>query len=87
MPDPNPGSPLDNALLSALPRGQFNILLRPYLTIVSVVQATLLLETGDECEHVYFPHNGMLSLLVVLQDGQSIETATVVREGVVGGMS
>lgn len=84
---PNPGTSMDNALLSALPRGQFNILLRPHLTVLSIAQGTLLLEAGDECEHVYFPHNGMLSLLVVLQDGKSIETATVGREGVVGGMA
>lgn len=84
---PNLGGPLNNALLSALPRGQFNILLRPHLTALSIAQGIVLLESGDECEHVYFPHNGMISLLVVLQDGRSIETATVGREGVVGGMA
>lgn len=84
---PNPGTSMDNALLSALPRGQFNILLRPYLTVLSIAQGMVLLESGDESERVYFPHNGMFSLLVVLQDGKSIETATVGREGVVGGMA
>ncbi len=47
----------------------------------------MLLEPGDEFEQVYFPHNGMLSLLAVLRDGKAIETATVGREGVVGAMA
>jgi CRP-like cAMP-binding protein len=36
---------------------------------------------------VYFPHSGMLSLLAVMKDGKAIETATVGREGLVGGMA
>jgi hypothetical protein len=38
-------------------------------------------------EYVYFPHQGMISLLAVMSDGQGIETATVGSEGVVGAMS
>ena len=47
----------------------------------------MLTESGDEVDQVYFPHNGMLSLLAVLRDGKAIETATVGREGVVGAMA
>jgi CRP-like cAMP-binding protein len=86
MHTPNLGRPLDNKLLSALPRGQFD-LLAPHLTTVSLSQGEMLVGAGDEFEHVYFPQNGMLSLLAVLQDGKAIETATVGREGVVGAMS
>jgi CRP-like cAMP-binding protein len=71
------GTPLDNKLLSALPPAQFNILLRPYFTTVSLAQGSVLLEAGNEFDQVYFPHTGMISLLVVLKDGKSIETATV----------
>jgi CRP-like cAMP-binding protein len=60
---------------------------RPHLTTVSLSQGEMLVGAGDEFEHVYFPQNGMLSLLAVLQDGKAIETATVGREGVVGAMS
>jgi CRP-like cAMP-binding protein len=84
---PNPGSPLDNELLRKLPLAQFNILLRPYLTTVSLPQGLMLIEPGTEFDRVYFPHAGMISLLVLLRDGKSIETATVGREGVVGGMA
>ena len=41
-------------------------------------------EAGEAVEQVYFPHAGMISLLAVMTDGQSIETATVGHEGVVG---
>lgn len=47
----------------------------------------MLLEVSEEVEYVYFPHDGMLSLLAVMRDGKAIETATVGREGVVGGMA
>ena len=36
---------------------------------------------------MYFPQNGMLSLVVVMSDGKAIETATVGQEGVVGAMA
>ena len=82
----NLGRPLDNKLLAALPRDQFD-LLAPHLTAVSLQQGMFLAEPGDEFDHVYFPQNGMLSLLAVLRDGKAIETATVGREGVVGAMA
>lgn len=86
MHSKNLGGPLDNKLLSSLPRDQFD-LLAPYLITESLTQGLVLLEAGDEFEYVYFPHYGMLSLLVVLKDGKAVETATVGCEGVVGAMA
>jgi CRP-like cAMP-binding protein len=82
----NPGRPLDNKLLAALPRRHFD-LLASSLTTVSLQQGEVLAEPGDELDHIYFPESGMLSLLAVLRDGKAIETATVGREGVVGAMA
>jgi CRP-like cAMP-binding protein len=82
----NFGGPLDNKLLSSLPRDQFD-LLEPHLKTQSLTQGMVLIEAGDEFDYVYFPHYGMLSLLAVLKDGKAIETATVGREGVVGAMA
>lgn len=48
------------------------------------MQGVVLQEAGDPIEHVYFPQNGMISLLVVTQDGGAIESATIGREGSVG---
>ena len=86
MLSPNPGIPLDNKLLSSLPRDQMD-LLTPHMTTKQLPQGQMLLEAGEEFDHVYFPHSGMLSLLVVLREGKSIEVATVGREGVVGAMA
>jgi CRP-like cAMP-binding protein len=80
------GLPLDNKLLASLPRDHFDRLL-PNLVAVSLPQGLVLNEAGDEVDQIYFPHNGMLSLLAVLRDGKAIETATVGREGVVGAMA
>jgi CRP-like cAMP-binding protein len=77
---------LDNKLLAALPRSEFNLLV-PYLTVTTLAQNTVVFETGDEVDQVYFPHNGMFSLLAVMRDGKAIETATVGREGVIGAMA
>jgi CRP-like cAMP-binding protein len=80
------GHPLDNKLLTSLPRDHFDRLL-PNLSTVSLQQGVVLYEAGDEVDQVYFPHYGMLSLLAVLRDGKAIETATVGSEGVVGAMA
>ena len=79
------GEPLDNLLLSHLPFAEFG-LLAPHMSSKQIAQGTVLLEAGDETDYVYFPDSGMLSLLIVLNDGISIETSTVGREGVVGAM-
>ncbi len=81
-----PSRPLDNKLLSALPLAQYN-LFAPHLATVSLSLGAVLFDPGDEVDHVYFPHSGMLSLLAVMRDGKAVETATVGREGVVGAMA
>jgi CRP-like cAMP-binding protein len=77
---------LNNSLLGRLPADAF-ALLEPNLTTISMAQGWIPYEAGDEVEYVYFPHSGMLSLLVVMNSGKAIETATVGREGVVGAMA
>lgn len=76
-------TPLSNELLATLPRRDFERL-APRLKTVSFEQGHLLSEPGDDIDHVYFPHTGMVSLLVVMRDGKAIECATVGREGAVG---
>jgi len=77
---------LDNKLLAALPRDHFELLV-PHVATVTLQQGAALAEPGDEITDVFFPHDGMLSLLAVMRDGKAIETATVGREGVVGAMA
>ena len=77
---------LANKLLAALPRDDLD-LLQGHFTIESSTQNTSLFNVDDEVEQVTFPLSGMVSLLVVLKNGDAIETATVGREGVVGAMA
>ena len=75
-----------NKLLAALPHNDFS-LLQGHFTSSLLNQATSLFDVGDEVDQVAFPLSGMISLLVVLNNGDAVETATVGREGVVGAMA
>lgn len=86
MPQTNAPLGQPNHLLASLPYEQIDML-SPHMIVEQLEQETVLVEAGEETEHVYFPHNGMLSLLAVMKDGRAIETATVGREGVVGAMA
>lgn len=77
---------LSNRLLDSLPPAEA-ALLTPQLKTIKMVQGTLLQEPGDQISHIYFPLSGMVSLLAVMKQGNSVEVATVGREGVVGAMS
>jgi CRP-like cAMP-binding protein len=80
------GLPLQNALLASLSHTLADRLV-PHLTTLPLAQGLVLYEDGDEVNEVYFPHDGMLSLLTVMKDGKAVEIATVGREGVVGAMA
>ena len=75
-----------NRLLAALTSADHS-LLAPHLKELSLELGSLLQEAGEPVQQIYFPHQGMISLLAVMSDGQGIETATVGNEGVVGAMS
>ena len=79
-------SSLDNKLLASLPRREFDTLAQ-HLSTITLPRGAIVVEAGNEVDQVYFPHNGMFSLLAVMRDGKAIETATVGCEGVVGAMA
>jgi CRP-like cAMP-binding protein len=59
--------------------------LQPSLKKIPMVQGTVLHPAGSPIEHVYFPLSGMISLLVVMETGQQIETGIIGSEGLAGG--
>ncbi len=75
-----------NRILAAL-RPPEMMILQPHLKEVELEQGVLLQEQGELIERVYFPNSGMVSLLAVMQQGNSVETATVGREGAIGAMA
>jgi CRP-like cAMP-binding protein len=72
-----------NHLLQALPAAEFEVL-RPHLEIVELVRETVLVEAGNPLTHVYLPHSGVISMLVRLSEGQTVEVAMVGRDSVFG---
>jgi CRP-like cAMP-binding protein len=78
--------PLQNKLLAALPRADFDMF-SSHLKTETLAQGLVLASPGDEVDQIYFPLSGMISILAVLRDGKAIETATVGIEGVVGAMA
>src|SRR5260221_11554568 len=75
-----------NRLLASLLPADFE-LLRPHLKFVELVHESVLFEAGDLIDRVYFPHSGILSLVVDLSRGQTIEAAMIGRDSLLGGSS
>src|SRR3954471_19242038 len=75
-----------NLFLSSLPPADFDAL-RPHLRAVELRQSDVLHEIGSPIEKVHFPHNGIVSLVIDLASGETIESAMIGRESVVGGSS
>lgn len=73
-------SELRNYLLRALPEADFAQLL-PALTVVPVKFKQVLHEPGQPEEYVYFPESGVLSMLILLENGWAVEMATIGNEG------
>lgn len=76
-------SPMQNHLLAALPAAEFDRL-SDQLELVSLHQGEALYESGVRLQHVYFPITCIVSLLYVLESGESAEIAIVGNEGIVG---
>jgi len=78
-----PHNPLQNQLLARLPEAEFDELL-PHLELVPMPLGQVLHESGSSVSYVYFPTTAIVSLLYVLEDGATAETAVVGKEGMVG---
>ena len=72
-----------NRLLTALPEAEINFL-QPYLESVSFTPGHIVHQAGDTIRYVYFPNNGMVSLLSVTEQGQTVEVGFTGSEGMVG---
>lgn len=72
-----------NSLLAAFPTAEWQRI-APLLEAVDLPLGLVLHESGSKMSHVYFPINAIVSLLYVLQNGDSAEIAVVGNEGVVG---
>jgi CRP-like cAMP-binding protein len=74
---------LRNRLLAAIPPDAFS-LFESSLRTSTLKQGAIVQEAGEGVEQIWFPQTGMISLVVVTQEGGGIEAASIGREGAVG---
>jgi CRP-like cAMP-binding protein len=72
-----------NRLLAAVVPEDF-ALLEPHLEFAELTRGQVLYDVGDVIRHLYFPHEAVISLVNVMEDGGIVEVAIFGREGVSG---
>jgi CRP-like cAMP-binding protein len=75
---------IENRILASLPAEDVERI-RPHLQTVMVSGRHALHEPDEAMRYVYFINRGVVSLVVVLEDGAQIEVAMVGPEGVIDG--
>lgn len=75
-----------NRLLASLKPAERSIL-EPVMQVVLLNRGDILFEPGQDVTHTHFPGPGVIaSLVVTMSDGRAVETATIGREGAIGGI-
>ena len=74
---------IQNQLLSALPKEEYQLLL-PNLEFVDLALKQIIIAPNQPIEYVYFPTDGIISLVNITTNGGTAEAATVGSEGMVG---
>jgi|NitcycUWRROWE17A_1032939.scaffolds.fasta_scaffold00058_1 CRP-like cAMP-binding protein len=72
-----------NRLLTLLSNDDYERL-RPHLVSIDLEYKKVLSEAFRPIEHVYFPVNGVASLVNIMEDGAAAEVGTIGNEGLVG---
>ena len=57
---------------------------RQHLEVVNLTRGQVLYDVGDPLRFSYFPHDAVISLVNLMEDGGSVEVAVFGREGVCG---
>lgn len=77
------GKPQVNRLLAALPK-EVTSRMKPNFEAVSLSFREVLYQPKKPIEYVYFPNHGVVSLLILMEDGSLAEVGLVGNEGMVG---
>ena len=85
-PDPIEAAFAGNRLLASL-NAQDRALLVPHMTVLQLTAGERILDAGSRVERSLFPADTlMISLLVELNGGRSVEVASIGKEGALGGI-
>ncbi len=77
------GRPIRNQILAGVPHSEFHTL-RPSLEVVELPARTSLHNATQRVEFAYFPSRGLVSLIVAMRDGKTVEVGVVGEEGLIG---
>jgi CRP-like cAMP-binding protein len=75
-----------NGFLSALSADDYE-LLRAHLRTVEMPHEAVLADAGETLKRAYFPHRGVISLVVNLAKGEHVQVAMIGRDSVLGALS
>ena len=76
-------SPMQNRLLANLPSEELTAL-HPHMEQVSLSHGQVIILPYEPIPFVYFPVNSLLSLVTVMEDGSTVESGSIGREGMAG---
>ncbi|HYG09983.1 MAG TPA: Crp/Fnr family transcriptional regulator [Pyrinomonadaceae bacterium] len=76
-------APTDNQLLAHLP-GEERELLRPHMEQVRLSHGDTIIEPHVPIKDIYFPLNCLLSMVTTMEDGSTVESGSIGREGMAG---
>jgi CRP-like cAMP-binding protein len=77
------GKPVSNKILLALPESEYRSV-REHLEFVELPQHRVLQEPHETMRFVYFPNGGLVSLVIVMESGATVEAGIVGKEGIAG---
>jgi CRP-like cAMP-binding protein len=80
---PETGGEVRNLLLKLLPEPELEAVLSAS-EAVSINTKELIFRRGEPIRHIYFPHDCVISLVIELNDGNSVEAMTVGCDGFAG---
>lgn len=75
-----------NGFLSALSAEDYD-LIRPHLRTMDLPHEAVLVEAGETLKRAYFPHRGVISLVVKLAKGEHVQVAMIGRDSLLGTLS
>jgi CRP-like cAMP-binding protein len=77
------GKPVANKILLSIPEDEF-LAIGPHLEPIALPRHCILHEPSERLNFVYFPNAGLVSLVVAMEDGKTVEAAVVGNEGAAG---
>lgn len=77
------GGAVANKILLSIPEDEF-LAIGPHLEPIALPRHCILHEPSEKLNFVYFPNAGLLSLVVAMEDGKTVEAAVVGNEGAAG---